>query len=65
MDIWTAFDQMTDFLQIFTPNIFDILENFFSFETDGILSYWPFFLSVALFIFFCIVKGIINLLNDL
>lgn len=65
MDIWTAFDQMSEFLQTFTPELFSALENFFAPESDGILTYWPFFLAAALFIFFCIVKGIINLINDL
>ena len=65
MDIWTAFDQVSEFFQTFSPFAFNTWLTFFDPDYDGILSYWPFFLAAALFIFFGLLKGIINLINDL
>lgn len=67
MDIWVAFDNLADFYLQFTDFLFSPLKffGFFDIDSGGIMGFWPFLVVSCVFIIFLVLKGIVNLINDL
>lgn len=65
MELYEGLIQFFDFSGSFLDFIFSDLVNFFDFNNDGILTYWPFFLITTFVILFIVFRGIINLINGL
>ena len=65
MDFFDSTYYFFDFSESFISFFFSRITGFFDFYSEGILSYWPFFLIAAFSIIFIVLRGIIYLINDL
>lgn len=65
MDIWSAFDRLDSFLELFTDWLFGSFMEFFTVESEGILVFWPFFVALAIFLVFVIIRALVNFISEL